>query len=399
MTHAAHQNAERSDDRPSIVLPELLRRWCFVVAGGAIGLALGLAYALLAPKWYVGTISVVPSQLSQDLAAQALTSRLPAMLGDRFQTEVQRIEAVLVSTSVADAVIERFNLNSVYGTEFREDTRKELWKHCETNVARKSGVVTLTCEDTDPERAASLASYFGEVGNRVFGRISVSSAREERAFLEQQVEKARRDVDEASRKLRMFREQHKIVDLPEQSKAVITAMASIKGELLSKQLELSYLTKFSARTEASVVQTRQQIAILENKLQQLESTASAASSAGSVTPGSRVEKSANFFPGVMALPELRYELEQLTREQKVFETVFFLMTERFELAKIDEARDTSTFQILDTPTLPERHSRPSLKRSLPLGLAVGLALTSCLVLLPVWWRRRAPHVDSTRREP
>jgi len=58
-----------------------------------------------------------------------------------------------------------------------------------------------------------MTAFFGEVGNRVFGRISASSAREERRFLETQVVKARKDVDEASRKLREFQEKHRVIDL------------------------------------------------------------------------------------------------------------------------------------------------------------------------------------------
>ena len=69
--------------------------------------------------------------------------------------------------------------------------------------------------------------------------------------------------------------------------------------------------------------------------------------------------SANFFPNAMSVPELRFELEQLMREQKIEETVFGLMTQRYEMASVDEARDTSTFQILDHPTLPTYRSRPT----------------------------------------
>src|SRR5262249_23687795 len=154
------------------------------------------------------------------------------------------------STSVTDEVIEKFRLDARYATAHREQTRIALWSHCSTNIDRKSGVVALTCEDRDPKLAMEMTTYFGEAGNRAFIRVSGSSAREEERFLETQVAKTRRDVDEASRKLREFQERHKIIDLSEQSKAVISAMASIKGELMSKQLELSYLSGFSAPTEA-----------------------------------------------------------------------------------------------------------------------------------------------------
>ena len=372
-----------STDRPPIdLMVALLARWKLLVVTIALGVAAAAAYALLAPEWYSATLTVVPAQKSQDSAAMSLAAKLPVAL-DTFQTDVQRIQAVLASTSVADEVIEKFGLDARYDTSHREHTRAALAEHCTTTVDRKSGVVSLTCEDKDPAQAKAMAEYFGEVGNRVFGRVSVSSAREERVFLEQQVIKARHDVDEASRKLREFQEQHKIIDLPEQSKAVISAMAQIKGEMVSKQIELSYLSGFSGRGESNVQQLQQQIAVMDSKLRQLEEQrAAVGSAAGS---GSR----ASFFPSAMTVPELREQLEQLMREQKIEETVFGLMTQRYEMAKVDEARDTSTFQILDHPTLPTYRSRPQRKRAIVLGGFAGLAAGIALVLVPLWWRRRS----------
>jgi tyrosine-protein kinase Etk/Wzc len=372
-----------TEEKPQIdLIVVLVRRWKLLALAAALGAAVAAVYAFVAPEWFAATLTVVPAQKSQDSAAMSIAAKLPVAL-DTFQTDVQRIQAVLASTSVADEVIEKFGLDAQYETSHREHTRAALAEHCTTNVDRKSGVVALTCEDKDPAQAKAMAEYFGEVGNRVFGRVSVSSAREERVFLEQQVIKARHDVDDASRKLREFQEQHKIIDLPEQSKAVISAMAQIQGEMVSKQIELSYLSGFSGRGESNVQQLQQQIAVMDTKLRQLEEQHSTQGS------GAGSGSSASFFPNAMTVPELRERLEQLMREQKIEETVFGLMTQRYEMAKVDEARDTSTFQILDHPTLPSFRSRPQRKRAIVLGAIGGLAAGVGLVLIPLWWRRRA----------
>lgn len=365
-----------SEDLDLVVV--LARRWKTLAITIALGAAAATAYALLATEWYAATLTVVPSQRSQDIAAMSLAAKLPGL--ESFSTDVQRIQAVLASTSVADEVIQKFQLQDHYGTAHLEQAREALHAHCQIGVDRKSSVVWLTCEDPEPQRAMDMARSFGEIGNKVFGRVSVSSAREERAFLEGQVAKTRHDVDEASRKLREFQEQHKVIDLPEQSKAVISAMAQIKGEMVSKQIELSYLSGFSGRGESNVVQLQQQIAVMEGKLKQMEAAQVPAEGSGA--------GSAAFFPGAMNVPQLRFELEQLMREQKIQETVFGLMTQRFEMARVDEARDTSSFQILDSPTLPTFRSRPRRRQILAAGIAVGLAAGAAWILVPLWWRRR-----------
>lgn len=374
--------AARSIDTAGV----LLRRWPTLAVFGVLGVAVAAAYAFLAPEWYTATLTVVPSQRSVETAAASLAAKLPGAL-DLVSTDIQRIQGVLNSTSVADEVIDKFHLQERYGERYREHTRRDLSEHCGATVDRKSGFVSLTCEDKVPEQAKAMAEYFGEVGNRAFGRVMTSSAHEERRFLEAQMVKARHDVDESSRKLREFQEAHKIIDLPEQSKAVISAMASIEGSLISKQIELSYVSSFSARTEASVLQLEKQIAIMESKLEQLEDAQHSVVAAGSGS--SMAAGSASFFPGAMNVPELRFELEQLLREQKIQETVFLLMTQRYELAKVDEARDTSTFQILDHPTLPTYRSRPRRMTIVVYGGAAGFALACAWILGPVWWRRRS----------
>jgi tyrosine-protein kinase Etk/Wzc len=365
----------------------LLRRWRTLALCVFAGVSLTLAYSLVAPKWYEAQLTVVQSQRSQESAASALAAKLPTGI-DSISTDVQRIRAVLVSDSVTDAVIDRFNLRDRYETEHVAQARSILWSHCAATVDKKGGVVTLVCEDKDPQTAMAMAAYFGEVGNRVFRRVSASSAHEERQFLETQVVKARHDVDESSRKLREFQEKHKIIDLPEQSKAVISAMATIQGELISKQIELSYLTSFSSRTESSVVQLRQQIGIMEAKLAQLEAERVSTSRSSSDPANGSAAGGGDFFPAAMNMPAIRFELEQLLRQQKIHETLFFMMTQRYEMAKVDEARDTSTFQILDHPTLPTYKSRPRRMRVLSLGFIASLVAGCMLVLVPAWLRGR-----------
>jgi tyrosine-protein kinase Etk/Wzc len=370
------------------IIATIRKGWLAIFLFTSLAIGASIAYALLSPSWYEGRLTVVPSR-PQESGMMALADKLPAIsaLDTSGSNQVQRISAVLTSYSVTDEVITRFNLMERYGTEHIEHARKELWQHCSTSVEKKSGVVTLICEDRDPKMAMEITRYFGEVGNRVFGRVSASSAREERKFLEDQVLKAREDVDQASKRLREFQENHKVIDLPEQSKAVISAMASIKGDMLTKQLQLSYLTSFSSPVEANVAQLQQQIAIMEAKLRQLEESPD---KVPPKQPRNDAHGSANadFFPDALKVPELRYELEQLMREQKIRETVFALLTQRYEIAKVDEARDTSTFQILDNATMPTFRSRPKRRKIVMMGAVAGVGIALLWILVPAWRRNQ-----------
>src|SRR5262249_34407700 len=97
------------------------------------------------------------------------------------------------------------------------------------------------------------------------------------------------------------------------------------------------------------------------------------------------------FPPAIEVPALRAELEMLYREHKIRETLFVMLTERYEARKLDEARDLSTFVVADEAALPTFRSRPRL-RVVPIGMLAGLVLGILIVILPAWWndlRRRA----------
>lgn len=368
----------------------LLVRWRVIVLLGLAGGVAATAYYAWAPRTYQAELAIVPKRSSPEMSsARNLLGNLPLDLNAASpfgQSDADRIAAVLESRSVTDAIIAKFDLVQRYETDKIERARKAVWARCATTVEKKANMVRLTCEDHEPEMARDLANAFGQIADAAFRRIAISSATEERAFLEKRVAEARHDMDASSLQLRHFQETHKVIDLPEQGKAVVSGMAALEGDLISKRLELAYARGFAANDEASVAQLRRQIGILGGELQTLEDKRPAEPAAGrSPRLGSEL------FPPAMELPALGAELETLLRVHKMDETLFLLLSERYEARKLDEARDLSTFVVLDDAALPTYHVRPTL-RVVPVGLLAGLAFGIVIVVLPAWWgdlRRRA----------
>lgn len=366
-----------------VELTEILRAlrvgWRNLAIGGGAGLLAFGMYALLSPKWYEAQLAVVPGTppKAQSALAGAISMELPVDIGVGG-TDAERIQAVMKSRSVTDAVIEKFGLMQRYHEKYIEGARKSLWAHCSTKIDKKPNVVTVTCEDKDPNVAQAMTAYFGVVGNRVMRHVSASSAGEERRFLEERVAEAKKDANEASERVRDFEEKHKIIDLPEQSKAVVSAIATLKGDLLSKQLQLDYLHGFSSSDEATAVQLRRQVGVMQSKMRMLEDEPGddgatvAATAPTAAKRAAKGKQEQDIFPVAMTVPKLRFELGELYREQKVQETLLLLLTQRYEMARVDEARDTSVFQILDEPVVPTHHSRPKRAQLVVLGLVLGL---------------------------
>jgi uncharacterized protein involved in exopolysaccharide biosynthesis len=72
------------------------------------------------------------------------------------------------------------------------------------------------------------------------------------------------------------------------------------------------------------------------------------------------------------MPEVGMEYIRLVRDVKVQETVHNLLMAQYEQAKINEARDMPTVQLLDKAVVAERKSRP--KTVLNMAIAGALSL-------------------------
>jgi capsule polysaccharide export protein KpsE/RkpR len=339
-------------------LPLELKR---VAQTGLVGLVLAALYAFLAPEWYSARLSVMTPKRSASGALASQMSELrdlaPALPGVG-SNDADRVAAVLQSDSVADAVIAKFNLQERYGKKYLEHARDELRKHCAVQVLTKGDIVVLTCEDKDPKLAQAMAAFFGEHGNEVFRRVGRSSASEEVRFLEEHLETLRAESRKAQQALRDFEVQNHVVDIDEQAKSVVTMLAQLRSQQIAKELDLSYATGFASREEASTRQLRRVLAVLAEKEKSLEQPDPKAG--------------AQLFPAALAVPDLRGKLTELQLDRKFYEQAELLALSQLEGARGNEARDVSTFQVLDAPTLPQYRSRPRRLMALLIGLALGL---------------------------
>lgn len=342
----------------------------------------GAVYALLAPRWYRSVLTVVPAKSQRGGGLSSLLGGDPSGLAAGFLegagggADGARIAAVLQSISVTDAVIDRFDLKRRYGERYQENARDELWRHCEVKTLPKPQLVQLSCEDKDPRFVQELLSFFAEHGNDTFRRISLGSASEEVRFLDKRVADLRKAADDSAARMRDFQETHRIIDLDTQAKAVVGAMAALNTQRIGKQLELDYARTYSATDEPSLQQLRSQLGVMGERLRSLEEP-SGPTAPHAAAPG-RGKASAGLFPAALEVPKLRAEFEKLYRDRRVAEATLVFALERLEGAKANEARDVSTFQVLDAPALPTLQSRPMPARLLAAFSVVGVALAIVL---------------------
>jgi uncharacterized protein involved in exopolysaccharide biosynthesis len=160
--------------------------------------------------------------------------------------------------------------------------------------------------------------------------------------------------------------------------------ARIQGELLVQQSGLQSLRQIYGDNNVRVRQSEARIDALQGQLKTMAAPAgplpdqatSDASSQTSVAIPSDLD-AAQLYPRLRQLPRLAVPYADLYRRVKVQETVYELLTQQYEIARIQEAKDVPVVSVIDAPGLAE-------KKSFPPRLLLSLALTAaCLVCTSV----------------
>lgn len=319
--------------------------------------------SVLAPKETGGGVS-----LGTTLAASGAGQVLGGLLPIGGTTTRDTFVAILKSRTVAQNLVDRFNLKEYFGTQLTEAAIKALQGATKIAVA-KEGVISVTVEDKDPKRAADIANAYLSLLDRKFAELGTTEASRQRAFMAERLEKTEKALRAAEEALRRFQENRKAIVVQEQARSAIESAALVKGEIIAAEAQLEFLRTFATENNPQVLQQKRKVEEMKRQLALMQYGQGLDLPSESPNPGARRRE---FHVPFTSVPEVGMEYLRLAREVKVQETVYGLLTAQFEQAKINEARDTPTVQLLDKAVPAERKSRPKTVVNMAIAGAVSL---------------------------
>lgn len=369
------------------------RRQLYRVAVWA--LAVSTVIAFLVPNQYESNVRIMPPDSMNNagglLAALAgkASPDLAVMAGSLLGMKGSGALFVDLfrSRSVQDRVIDRLNLQKAYWARYKQDARKKLNSRTDVSEDRKSGVITVTVDDRDPQRARDIAQAYVEELNRVVAQVSTSSARRERIFIEQRLVTVKSDLEDAEKQFSVFASQNTALDIKEQAKAMVESAAALQGQLIAAQSELQSLEQIYTSNNVRVRALQARVNELKRQMQNVRGTDSALAS--------DTARADEMYPPIRKLPLLGVQWADLYRRMKIQETVYELLNQQYELARIQEAKEIPTVNVVDPANVPEKKSWPP--RALIIGLLTMLALAACIVNIIAWEKIEAMDPDDPGR--
>lgn len=367
---------EPGDTQPNVLayLRLLWEHGRFLLRALICGLLASTLLAFLIPVSYESVTKLMPPEgqsgsgagMLAALAGRAGGAGLSGIAGDLLgvRNSGALFVGILGSQTVQDRLIEQFNLRHVYWVSKMEDARERLAQRTSLSEDRKSGIITIAVTDHDPKRAAAIARAYVTELDRLVADVSTSSARRERIFLEERLHGVKGDLDVAARKFSDFASKNTAIDIPAQGKAMVEAAATLQGQLIAAESELSGLQQMYTPNNVRVRSLQARVNELRQQLDKL---------GGSDMSGDAKSENA-LYPSIRKLPILGVTYADLYRQTKIEETVYELLTEQYELAKVQEAKEIPSVKVLDDAVVPTKKSYPPRMMIVFLGTAVVMAV-------------------------
>lgn len=339
------------------------RKWFVLFVAVLFGVvALGLS--LFLPKKYKTQATLMPLTSSGGGGLSSFTSQISSLplvgsqlggLGNLGGGKNKELVNILKSRTLTERVIDKFDLMKVlfekqydsnsgtYGPNWlgiipvKEDAVKVFQKKV-SNIEedKKSGLVKIQVSLKDPVLAAKVANEMVSQLQSFIENNSLTLSKRNRIFIEQQLVKNGAKLLEAGKELNNFYANNRISSVIPQLDVSVGAF-----ELLPKPFEEfnSELNSFEDK------QGEIKEPLSDNKVRQV--------------------------PGQIYLQFLTLKRELIARSHA-------LLTQQYELAKIDESKEDLAFQIIDRADIKIRPAFPSLLITISIGIMGGFVAAAFL---------------------
>lgn len=363
-------SALRNDDEIHLLdlVSALRRQWKLLVILPVITTALAVTVSLMITPKFASTAVLMPPQ-QQTSGVSAMLGQLGGLAGAAgsiggLKNPNDLYVGLLESRTIADGLIERFKLKERFKTETMDETRATLTAMREVSNG-KDGLISIAIVDKDAKFAADLANAYVDELAAVTQKLAITEASRRRLFFEKQLMEAKEKLAGAEGEMRKMQETTGMLQLEGQVKGIIANEAQLQGTIAAKSVQLKSMRSFATANNPEYVRVQEELRGLQEQLDKLQKGQ---------------QKSGDVMIPSGKIPEAGIAYMRSLREVRYSETIFELLAKQFELAKIDEAKDSSLIQQLDLAVPAEKKISPKRAVIVLGGLVIGIALAMFLAL-------------------
>jgi len=358
-----------------------------------IGSTLAVILALIMPLTFRSQAVIMPPTSDSGLNIASALSALPFgnLLSGNDDGKAMIFKSILESRKVKTAVVEEFDLITLYDSEFMEDAIETLDNNSSIEINEDGTIQIAFLTGTswfhpqdEVERAKYLSrdvtNYYVTILDEANRQLNSEKAKNHREFIERRYEINKLELEKAEDALNYFQRQNNAIALEEQTKAAIDIAASIKAEILANEVKTEILGMALNQDHPDVVALKRGTELLQAQFNNLN----------------RGVENDYLLPKFGEVADLGLEYLRLKRDVEVQNQIFIFLTQQYEEAKISEAKDTPTLQVLDHASLPERKYKPSRAKIAIIGFMLSLIGSIYGYYFLDRWKKIAHKIDAEK---
>jgi tyrosine-protein kinase Etk/Wzc len=322
------------------------------------------AVSFALPNTYKATTKLLPPQQSQS-SAMALLSQLGGIAGiatggGGLKNPNDMYVGMLQSRTIEDRLINRFKLKEVYQVDMNDKARERLENNTDV-TSGKDGLITIEVESKDQKLVAPLANAYVDELLRLTNVLAVTEASQRRVFFQRQMEATKNNLAAAEAALKRSLDTHGVISVDVDSRAVLETGGRLRAQISLKEIQLNSMRAFVTTQNPDFQRTEQELKSLRAELSKLEN------GRGTSSADSENTRSESGLENIKILRDVKYQ-------QMLYE----LLAKQFEIARLDEAKDSSIIQVLDPAVEPERKFKP--KRAIIILVATFASFALALII-------------------
>ncbi len=288
-------------------------------------------------------------------ALAALTMKSPADL----------YVALMSSPGVEDAVVQRFDLQKLYKKKHESQARKNFESNSEIKADSKSGLITISVIDHDPNRAAAMANAVVAAYDQTSSRLAITGAQRSRFFFEQQVADTKEHLSRAEEALKDTSERTGVIQPEGDARALIAYEAQLRAQIALKTVQIQSMKVYFSDENPQVETAQRELQALHDQV-----TALSQKTGGDAAFSSRNVQTDASLDYLRKLRDVQYN-----------EALYELLLKNLEIAKLDEAREGSIVQVVNAATPPDMKDGPHRSFFLMGGVLLGFLSSSAWALV------------------
>ncbi len=322
----------------------ILLKWHRPLVALALLAALGAAiYAWTAKPRYFAQASILPpnddSAAFGGLSSLLQQYQIPIPGGVHTPFLPTLYASIVSSRKMAAIILEEFHLAAEFGATGQEDAVAALRARTFLKYT-DDGLFLVGFQDADPKRGAEVANAYVRHLDTIIQEVNAGRASQTRAFVESQIERCSGDLRKAEEGLRDFQREHHAVQIDTQTEGAVDLAATLQARIMASKVELQMLRDKALPTAPEVRQKQLELTAMQRQYDDL-------SASQPKLHATAPDDASNIFLRFDTVPDLAMQYLRLMRSLKVQETLYTLLVQQLEQARIEEQKNTPVLSVLD----------------------------------------------------